>query len=113
MDHNSLLHTVWACFLSGCAPKTIHTSEGIVQEGREGPIKVGYFAFLRVRSEDGYKYRRQYDQWYLCLEEKGLDLDEESERLRQDDETGQERNFTYYREHPDDGAHLAPLRMYL
>lgn len=93
-----------------CRP-TMETSEGTIEEGKDGPIKGGYFAYLPV--VEGRKYQRSDEQWSLCVEEKGLDLDEESKRREELDESGKRRNSTYVREHPDDGAHLDPLKIYL
>lgn len=95
-----------------CRP-AVETSEGTIEEGKDGPIKGGYFAYLPVRQSDGRKYQRQDEQWYLCAEERGLDLDTESVRRSFLDPMGKMRNSTYVREHPDDGPHLAPLKIYL
>lgn len=95
-----------------CRPK-VETSEGTIEEGKDGPIKGGYFSYLRVREADGLYYKRHDKQWFICAEERGLDLDVESERLKQLDKKGKKRNSTYVKEHPDDGGHLDPLKIYL
>lgn len=95
-----------------CHPK-VETNEGTVEEGKPGPIKGGYWSYLRIRPEDGYKYRYQPEQWLLCADEKDKDLDEESTRLAPLDPAGQMRNSTYVREHPNDGPHLPPLKVHI
>ena len=96
-----------------CRPK-IETNEGVVVEGgHNSPIKGGYFSYLRIREHDGYRYKRNDVQWYLCAEEKGLDLDQENIRLMAIDPSGKKRNSTYVREHADDGEQLPPLKVYL
>lgn len=94
-----------------CRP-VIETSEGTIEEGKDGPIRGGYFGYLGLK-KDGSNSNRSDKQWEFCATERNLDLDEESDRRRPLDPTGKGRNSTYYKEDPDDGEHLPPLRVYL
>ena len=84
----------WAC------ANEVHTSEGEVSESSGHSANMGHFAYLRVR-DDGRKYKFSENQRELCLEEQGLDLANESERLKTLDQSGKERNSTYVREYFD------------
>jgi hypothetical protein len=79
----------------------IRTSEGVVSELAGNAANMGHFAYLRIREEDGRRYNFTEAQRLACLEEQGLDLAAESQRLKLLDPTGQERNSTYVRENYD------------
>lgn len=94
----------WLC------SQEVNTSEGIITERSRNSANMGHFAYLRIRAADGYKYQPSNDQREACLEEQGLDLDVESERLKVFDPTRQERNSTYVRESFD--PNQPPLVVY-
>jgi hypothetical protein len=89
----------------------VETSEGMVEEGRENPVGVGHFGYLRIE-ENGKKYQRGNAQWYVFLDEQNGDLDEASARRALKDPTGKGRNSTYYGERSD-AIEREPLEIYI